>query len=67
MAKVVISYRRSDSDAIAGRIRDRLASHFGEDSLFMDIDNIPFGTDFREHIKNAMLSSDVVIVVVGPK
>jgi hypothetical protein len=53
MAKIVISYRRSDSDAIAGRIRDRLASHFGEESLFMDIDNIPFGTDFREHIKNA--------------
>jgi hypothetical protein len=67
MAKIVISYRRSDSDAIAGRIRDRLASHFGEESLFMDIDNIPFGTDFREHIKNALLSSDVVIVVVGPK
>jgi len=67
MAKLVISYRRSDSDAIAGRIRDRLASHFGEDSLFMDIDNIPFGTDFRAHIKNAMLSSDVVIVVIGPK
>src|SRR5438105_2184501 len=67
MAKIVISYRRSDSDAIAGRIRDRLASHFGEDSLFMDIDNIPFGTDFRQHIKSALLSSDVVIVVVGPK
>jgi hypothetical protein len=66
MAKIVISYRRSDSDAIAGRIRDRLASRFGEDSLFMDIDNIPFGIDFREHIKTALLSSDVVIVVVGP-
>jgi len=26
MPKIVISYRRSDSDAIAGRIRDRLAS-----------------------------------------
>jgi hypothetical protein len=31
------------------------------------VDNIPFGTDFREHIRNALLMSDVVIVVVGPK
>ena len=67
MSKIIISYRRSDSDAIAGRIRDRLASHFGAESLFMDIDNIPFGTDFREHIKGALIESDVVIVVIGPK
>src|SRR5215212_9966245 len=49
MAHIIISYRRADSDAIAGRIRDKLATHFGEDSVFMDIDSIPFGIDFREH------------------
>jgi hypothetical protein len=51
MPKIVISYRRQDSEAIAGRIRDRLAGHYGAESIFMDIDNIPFGTDFREHIR----------------
>src|SRR5262245_26217221 len=50
MPKILISYRRPDSGAITGRIRDRPAQHYGEDSVFMDIDNIPFGMDFRQHI-----------------
>jgi hypothetical protein len=40
--KIVLSYRRSDS-AMAGRIFDRLAQHFGKTNLFIDIDNVPFG------------------------
>jgi hypothetical protein len=67
MAKIILSYRRADSDAIAGRIRDKLVSHYGEDSVFMDIDNIPFGLDFREHVKAALLENDILIAVIGPK
>ena len=67
MPKITISYRRADSDAIAGRIRDRLAGHYGEASVFMDIDNIPFGIDFREHIKTELAQTDVLVAVVGPK
>jgi uncharacterized low-complexity protein len=67
MPKIVISYRRSDSDAIAGRIRDRLANHYGEDAIFMDIDSIPLGIDFRKHVKGALSQSNVVIAVIGPK
>lgn len=64
-AKIFISYRRSDSDAIAGRIRDRLALQFGEDSVFMDIDNIPPGVDFRTHIRSALAQADAAVVVIG--
>jgi hypothetical protein len=39
--KILISYRREDSEHITGRIYDRLAAHFGGGSLFMDIDTIP--------------------------
>ncbi|HVV60528.1 MAG TPA: toll/interleukin-1 receptor domain-containing protein [Pseudolabrys sp.] len=67
MSKVIISYRRSDSAAIAGRIRDRLVARYGEDSIFMDIENIPFGSDFRTHIRDTLLQSDVLISIVGPK
>ncbi len=67
MPNIIISYRRADTDAIAGRIRDRLVSHFGDGSVFMDIDSIPFGTDFREHIKDALAQTGVLIAVVGPK
>jgi hypothetical protein len=65
MPRIVLSYRRADSDAIAGRIRDRLAREYGDDSVFMDIDSIPFGTDFREHIENAIAQHDAVLAVVG--
>ena len=65
--RILVSYRRADTDVIAGRIRDRLANHFGDGAVFMDIDNIPFGTDFRQHIKQALAESDVLIAVVGPR
>jgi len=65
MPTIVISYRRSDSSAIAGRIFDRLAAHYGKNSVFMDIDNIPFGIDFRVHIREVLLHTDVVIAVIG--
>jgi hypothetical protein len=67
MPKIILSYRRSDSDAIAGRIRDKLASHYGDASVFMDIDSIPFGFDFREHVQAALAQNDILIAIIGPK
>jgi hypothetical protein len=67
VAKIIISYRRSDSDVFAGRIRDRIANTFGEDSVFIDVDNIPLGKDFRLHIQEEMSAADAVLVVIGPK
>ena len=66
MSKIIVSYRRSDSAAIAGRIFDRLTSHFGEELVFMDIDKIPFGTDFRKHIQGVLEGGGILLAVVGP-
>jgi hypothetical protein len=63
---IVISYRREDSKWIAGRIFDRLVSHYGRNKVFMDIDNIPLGTDFREHLRQTLDRCDILIAVVGP-
>ena len=52
---------------MAGRIRDRLAVLYGEEAIFIDIDNIPFGKDFRVHITEAIVQSDVLLVIVGPR
>ena len=41
--KIIVSYRRADS-AMAGRIFDRLAQHFGKTNLFIDIDNVPLAS-----------------------
>lgn len=67
MAKIVISYRRADSEALTGRIRDRLVGHYGDNSIFMDIDSIPLGTDFRDYIKEVLEHTDLVIAVMGPR
>ena len=37
MTKITVSYRRSDSDAITGRIFDRLIAHYGAGSVFRDM------------------------------
>lgn len=42
--RVIVSYRREDSISITGRIRDRLASQFGADNVYFDIDSIPAAT-----------------------
>jgi hypothetical protein len=65
MPKILISYRRSDSSAITGRIFDRLSHHYGEDSVFMDVDSIPIGIDFRNHIQETLLRTDVIVAVIG--
>ena len=67
MPKIAISYRRADTEVMAGRIRDRLADRYGEDAVFMDIDNIPFGKDFRVHISEEIVQSDILLVIVGPR
>lgn len=65
MPKIAISYRRSDSAAMSGRIFDRLAAHYGKHSVFMDVDNIPIGIDFRRHIGETLRRTDVVLAVIG--
>jgi hypothetical protein len=67
MAKITISYRRDDSMDITGRIFDRLTSRYGRETVFRDIDNIPPGLDFREHIRASIDDSDMLMVVVGPR
>ena len=67
MPRVAISYRRTDSDAITGRIFDRLVARYGSESVFRDIDSMPAGVDFRHHINKIVSQSDVVLAIVGPR
>jgi len=62
---ILISYRRSDSMSISGRVFDRLVDQYGKESVYMDIDTIPFGVDFRAHIRSSLSSSKVVISIIG--
>jgi len=66
MAKIAISYRRSDSQDITGRIFDRLVHRYGKNTVFRDIDSIHPGIDFRRQIADALRTTDVLLVVAGP-
>ena len=63
---IAISYRRQDSSPVAGRLYDRLQAEFGKGSVFMDFDSIPYGVDFREHIKTTLQRAKVVVAIIGP-
>ena len=63
--KIFISYRRADSMDVTGRIYDRLREQFGKSAIFKDVDSIPPGVDFREHLEKAVGKCKVFLVVIG--
>ena len=63
---IFISYRRADSRADAGRLYDRLAAEFGSSRVFMDIDDIRPGQDFRAVLQQTLASCRVLLVLIGP-
>ena len=65
MKGIFISYRRQDAAGYAGRLYDRLASHFGAERVFMDVEGIEPGLDFVEALERAVASCEVLIVIIG--
>lgn len=63
---IFISYRRSDSAAAAGRIRDRLTERFGAHRVFMDVTDIEPGEDFEAAIRDRISKAAAVIAIIGP-
>lgn len=58
MAKIFISYRRSDSQDITGRIFDHLVERFGRDTVVRDIDSIQPGADYRSDGQKALAADE---------
>jgi uncharacterized RDD family membrane protein YckC len=66
MSGIFLSYRRDDSSGWAGRLHEHLIREWGPGQVFMDIDAIAPGEDFRHAIARTIRTSDVVLVVIGP-
>lgn len=60
-----ICYRRDDTSDAAGRLHDNLANKYGDNRVFMDIDSVPLGADFVEHVTSEIASCSAVIVMIG--
>jgi hypothetical protein len=68
MPKIFISYRREDSKHAVGRLHAALRRHVSNPArdIFMDVDNIPRGVDFVEHLDQKVAECDVMLAVIGP-
>ena len=65
--RVFLSYRRDDSAYQTSAIHERLVAALGAESVFMDVDNIPLGRDFRTHLQQALAQCDVCLAVMGDR
>jgi len=64
-AGLFICYRREDTQDAAGRLHDRLTDAYGDDRVFMDIDSVPLGVDFVDHVTEQIGRCTAVIVMIG--
>lgn len=63
--KIFISYRHEDSNYVSGRIYDNLINKLQNASIYKDVDSIPLGIDFREHIRNSVGQCTILLAVIG--
>lgn len=66
MKSIFISYRRDDSLATAGRIRDRLGVEFGMARVFVDVEDISAGADFVQVLDRRLAECAVLLAIIGP-
>jgi hypothetical protein len=65
MSAVFISYRRETSAGEARALFNELAARLGKSSVFMDVDSIALGRDFRSILQKTLETCDLMLVVIG--
>lgn len=65
VSTIFVCYRRDDAAGQAGRLRDRLVDRFGDDQVFLDIEGIRIGEDYRDRVRRVIAECSVVLVVIG--
>ena len=66
MGAVFVSYRRGDAEGQARALFNDLADLIGRESVFMDVDSIALGRDFRQVLQDRLGSCDVMLALIGP-
>jgi hypothetical protein len=64
MSTVFISYRRQTASGEARALFNDLAAKLGENSVFMDVDSIALGRDFRDILRKTLDSCDIMLVLI---
>lgn len=64
---IFISYRRSDAEAVLGRLYVELRKRYRAADIFLDHESIEPGQDFRKIIERRLARTKVGLVLVGPQ
>lgn len=68
LSPVFISYRRSDTQHVTGRLFARLAPRYlAEAEIFMDVEAIAAGADFVSKLKTSLEGCKICLVMIGPR
>ncbi len=65
MPRIFLSFRRADSKSFADNIYDALVQAFGRENILSDVQDIPFGVDFRDYLWDEIAKQDMVLVLIG--
>ena len=63
--RVFLNYRREDTSDYAERLAQALTEQFGATNVFRDVASIQPGENFPAAIERAVVSSDVVLALIG--
>jgi len=66
MEKVFISYRRDDSAGYVMALRGEMNRRFGDRQIFLDVEDIPAGSDFVKVIENTVGNCEALLAIIGP-
>jgi hypothetical protein len=64
---IFISYRRSETTDVVGRLHEHLEQHFGAGTVFKDVNDITPGLMFEDVLADALARCKVAIIVIGPE
>lgn len=66
MRKIFISYRRNDSKYQAREVYRALLGVLPNENVFMDVDSIPLGANFRAILKGWVDECEIMLALIGP-
>jgi hypothetical protein len=64
MSSVFISYRRQTAAGEARSLFNDLVARWGRNAVFMDVDSISLGRDFRSELEKTLAVCDVMLVII---
>src|SRR4029450_1239468 len=65
MVDIFISYHHRATRHVSARIAERLEAHFGQGSVFRDVERITVGAAFDKRIQDALSESRVPLAIIG--